>query len=183
MELVLEAGAASLAVDVDVAVADLEEAVDQLCRAVGRAGGKEGAVVEAAVLAHLAGDEDLGEGLLPGELHVGVALVVPQQDVEGRQMLVDEVVLQHQGLELRLADDELQVPDAGHQAAGLGIQVLVLEVGLHPVPQHLGLADVEQVPLLVAIEVAARTQGQVRQLALEGGGLVEVVPDRGHGLV
>ena len=180
VELELHAGPASLAIDVDVAVPELEEPVDQLCGAVGRGGREEGPEVEGAVLLDLPGHEHLGEGVLPGELHIGIGLVVPEQDVEGGEVLLDEVVLQDQGFQLRLADDELQVPDTAHQAAGLGIQVLVLEVALDPVAQDLGLAHVEQVAFLVPVEVDPRPGGQVPQLPLQGGTAVEVGTPEGH---
>ena len=180
VQLVLQAGPAPLAVDVDVAVADLEEAVDQLRRAIRGGSREERAVVERTVLLHLAGDEHLGEGVLPGELHVGVALVVPQQDVVWGAVLPDEVVLQHQRFQLRLADHELQVPDPRHQPPSLGVQLLGLEIALHPVAQDLGLAHVEQVAFLVPVQVDPGLGGQAGQLAPEDGAAVGVVAGRGH---
>ena len=96
-------------------------------------------------------------------------------------MLLDEVVLEDERFEFGLADDELDVPDARHQAPGLGVQPLLLEVGLHPVAQHLGLAHVEQVAALVPVEVATGAQGQIPQLPFQEGGLLEVGAHGGHG--
>ena len=183
VQLVLQAGPAAPAIDLDVAVADLEEPVDQFRRAVGGGGREERAEIEGAVLLHLAGDEHLREGVLPGQLHVRVALVVPQQDVVRRPVLLDEVVLQDQGLQLRGADHELQVPDPRHQPPGLGVQLLGVEVALHPVAQHLGLAHVEQRARLVPVQVHPGLGGQIGELAPQGGAPVEVGARRGHGRV
>ena len=174
VELELHAGPAPLAVDIDIAVPELEEPVDQFSRAIGRGGREEGPEIEGTILPHLAGDEGLGKRIFPCQFHIRIALVILQQDIEGREVFLDEIVFQHQGFQLRLADDELQIPDAPHQAPRLGIQVLVLEVALDPVAQDLRLPDVQEISFLVPVEIHPGPDGQIPQLPPQGGAAVQI---------
>ena len=61
VDLELHAGPSTLAIDVDIAVPDLEEAIDQFGGPIGGAGGEEGTEVEGAILLHLPGHKDLGK--------------------------------------------------------------------------------------------------------------------------
>ena len=58
--------------------------MNQIDDAIGKIGREVRAEVGAAVLAQAAGDVDAREALGEGELHVGISLVVAQQDVEAR---------------------------------------------------------------------------------------------------
>ena len=77
----------------------------------------EGAEVAGSVLLHAAGDDDAGIILLPGDLDVGVALVVLEANVVLGAVFLDEVTLQDKGLYLRVGDDEIEIGDVVHHAA------------------------------------------------------------------
>ena len=79
--------------------------VDQPVRQIGR---EVRAEVGGAVLAQAAGDVD-ARVFLAGELDVGVGLVVAQQDVEARLVLLDEVVFERQRLLFVVDQDVVDV--------------------------------------------------------------------------
>ena len=66
LDVVLEAGARMVAVEVDLAAWDEEGAVDDVDETVREVAGEVGAEVSAAVLAQTAGDEDLGVAIAAG---------------------------------------------------------------------------------------------------------------------
>ena len=86
MQLILQTGSASLAINVNIAIPDLKEPVNQFRRAIGSARREKRAEIKGLVLKDFSSHVDLGEGL-SGELYVGIGLVIAQQDVEGRPML------------------------------------------------------------------------------------------------
>ncbi len=69
-------------------------------------------------------------------------------------MLLDEVVLEDQGLLLRLRHQVFHVGNLADQGPGFDIPVISpLEIGADPVAEALGLADVDDGPLGVFEEV------------------------------
>jgi hypothetical protein len=72
--------------------------MNQVDDAISEIGREVRAVVCAAVLAQAAGYVHARETLGESELHVGVSLVVAQQDIEARLLLLDEVVLEGERL-------------------------------------------------------------------------------------
>ena len=72
--------------------------------------------IQGAAEATATGDENPWVGLTPGDAEVGVFLVVLQQHVEVRLMVLDQVRLENEGLRLAVGDDELNLTDlACHQ--------------------------------------------------------------------
>ena len=123
--------------------------------------GKVGAVVGGAVLAQTARDEDLGIAIGERELHVGVGLVVAQQDVEARLALLDQVVFERQRFVLVGDQDVVDVDGLAHERAGLGVGLRGFEqIGADAGAKVLGLADVDDLALGVLVEVHARLGGQ-----------------------
>ena len=162
LDVVLQAGAGVVAVEVDLAGGDEEAAMDDVDEAVGEVAGEVGAEVGAAVFAEAAGDEDLGVAVGEGELDVGVGLVVAEEDVEAGLALLDEVVFEGEGLALVGDGDVLEVDGLAHEGAGLAVVGLVggEEVGAHAGAQVLGLADVDDHSLGILVEVAAGAGGE-----------------------
>ena len=125
----------------------------------GKAGGV-GADVFGAVLLFLQGERQAGPGL-PRHLDVGVALVVLEQDVVFGGVGLDLAGLQHQRLELALADDDVK-------AEGVGDHLGDLVVVGHPLPeiladpgaQPLGLADINDLAAFVPDDIDPWQQGQ-----------------------
>ena len=75
---------------------------------------------------------------------IGKGLVVPEPDVERRPVPLDEILLEMERLDLVLGDDDLDVLDPIGQLLDRRASVgALLEVGPHPGPQRLRLADVQ----------------------------------------
>ena len=135
--------------------------MDEVDEPVGEIAGEVGAEVGAAVLAQAAGDEDLGVAVAQGELDVGVGLVVAQQDVEARLALLDEVVLEREGLVFVGDGDVVDVDGLAHEGAGLGVRLRGLKkVGADAGAEVLGLADVDHLAFGVLVEVATGGGGK-----------------------
>ncbi len=161
----LEAGPRPAAVERLLARADAEDAVDHRRRAPAQPGGNVGPAVGVAVLGHPPHHVDPRVLLGQGQLQVGVVLVVAEEDVEARLVALDEVVLEGQGLDLGIGEDEVQVRDLRDHVAALRVhRPAGLEVGAHAVAQHARLAHVEDVPLRVLEEVHPGAHGQCLEL-------------------
>ena len=156
MDVVLQAGPGMVAGQIDLATGDEKAAVDQLHDPVGQVPGKVGAVIGRAVLAQPAGDKNFSKAVPQRQLHVGVRLVVPQQDIEAGMALLDEVVFQSQRLVLVGHQDVVQVHRLAHQRAGLGVGLGGFkQVRANPRTQVLGLAHIDHLALGVFVEIHA----------------------------
>ena len=132
-----------------------------------RLAGKVRAEVGGAVLAQAPRDVD-ARVLLAGQLDVGVGLVVAQQDVEARLVLLDEVVLERQRFFFVVDQDVVDVAGFGDQRAGLDVgQPVVGEVAADAVAQVLGLADVDDPAAGVLVEIHAGREGKLRYFFAE----------------
>ncbi len=78
------------------------------------------------------------------ELDVRKALVVPQDDVEPRPVLLDEVVLEQQRLGVGVGDRDLDVRDLLDQREGLRLDLARHEVAADAVLEATRLSHVQQ---------------------------------------
>jgi len=109
--------------------------------------------IPGAVLLHAAREEHPRIGLV-GDADPGVGLAVLEEDVVMGLVLLDEVVLQQQGVRLAVDHGVLQVGNLAHQDAGLGVEPLRgHEILRHPLVQVLGLAHINHRSLGVIIAV------------------------------
>ena len=119
-----------------------------------------GAEVPGPVLRHLACQGEPGIGLV-GQADIGIALVVLEQDVIPGLVPLDEGALQHQGLELAVGDDHVEVVDlADHGPGLLGMGGGVLKILGDPIFQRLGFAHIDDGVLGILHDIYARLQGQ-----------------------
>ena len=119
-----------------------------------------GAEIPGPVLRHLAGQGEPGIGLV-GQADIGIALVVLEQDVIPGLVPLDEGALQHQGLELAVGDDHVEVVDlADHGPGLLGMGGGVLKILGDPIFQRLGFAHIDDGVLGILHDIYARLQGQ-----------------------
>ena len=133
---------------------------------------------EVADLLPLRAAEHLGaRPLLPhGEREVRVALVVAVADVEPRPVALDQVVLEHQGVDLAARDDPLDALGVLHHRLGARVQGLAPVVG-ESLAERPGLADVDHPAVAVAEQVGARFVGDVAGgRSGEGHPVIVVVP-------
>jgi len=137
--------------------------MNQVDDAIGEIGREVRAVVGAAVLAQAARDVHAREALGQGEFHVGVSLVVAQQDVEAWLLLLDQVVLKGQRFFVIGDDYVVDVDGLADERAGFRVfPTAFVKVGRDPRAQVLGLADVNDFAFGVFVEVNA---GGSRQAA------------------
>src|SRR5580692_9611870 len=108
-DVVLQARPGMKVPKIDLARWNQKMAVDQVHDAIGKAGRKIRAVVAAAVFAQTPGHINSGEPLAQGQLHVGISLVVAQQNVKSWLPLLDEVVLERERLFVVGYDDVVNV--------------------------------------------------------------------------
>src|ERR1039458_1400243 len=102
-----------------------------------------GAEVGGAVFAQTARDVD-PRIFFGRQFDVRISLVVAQQDVEARLVLLDEVVFERQRFLLVIDLDVLDVARLGDERAGLDVGQLVFrEVAADAVAQDLSLAHVD----------------------------------------
>ena len=95
--------------------------------------------------------------LLRRDLDVRISLVVPQQDIEARLVLLDQVVLKRQRFLLVIHKNVVQRDSDAHQRAGLRLsQPLVGKIIANPRPQVFSLAHIDNSSLGVFIQIDAR---------------------------
>ena len=153
LDVVLEARAAPLAGDHLVARPQAEQAMRQIDGAPGQPGWQERAEVGVLVLLDPPRHEQARERLAGRQLQVGVALVVPQQDVVFRRPLLDQVALERERLGHAVRDDEGERLDLVEQRVGLRVGAPRAEVVPDAVAEHPGLADVDGLAGGVGVEV------------------------------
>ncbi len=120
-DVVLQTRTRVIAREVNLAGRNHEVPVDQVHDAIRQVCRKIRTVVGAAILAQTPRDIHAGKALAQGELHVWISLVVAQQNVEARLLLLDQVVLKRQRLFIVGHDDVINVHRLAHQGIGLGI--------------------------------------------------------------
>ena len=100
--------------DIDGARPEREQPPDQVHRLVHRRRRRVGPEVPTAVIWQLARALDAREVVGPGDLDVGVALIVLQADVEARLVALDQVRLEEERLADRVGDRVFDVGDSIH---------------------------------------------------------------------
>ena len=142
-------------------------AVDEVDQAVREVGREERAEVGGAVLAQAAGDVD-ARVFFVGELDVGVGLVVAQQDVEARLVLLDQVVFEGEGFLFVVDQDVVDVDGFADQGAGFDVAELVLgEVAADAVAQAFGFADVDDPAAGVLVQIHSGREGELAYFVTE----------------
>ena len=97
----------------------------------------------------------------------GIALVILEQDIVARLEFLDQGILQVEGLFLGIDDSVFQVSNIAHKHSCAQRCVFAVEVGAHTALEVLGLADVYNRALPIAVAINARLIGEQRQLQLQ----------------
>ncbi len=106
-----------------------------------------------------------------------VLLVVLEHDVVARLVLLDEVRFEHERLDLGVGDDEFEVAYAADEFARLRVVAAPrLEIGAHAVAEVLRLADVDDLPRLVLVQIDAGRRGQILKFLFERQSLALQLP-------
>ena len=153
--------------EIDLAGGHLEVAVDEVDQAVRQVGRKVRAEIRGAVLAQAPGDVH-ARIFFAGELDVGKGLVVAQQDIEARLVLLDQIVFKGERLLLVIDQDVFHVGRFADEGAGLDVAELVLgEVAADAVAQAFGLAHVDHAAPGVLVQIHSGREGQRAYLVTE----------------
>ena len=126
------------------------------------------AKIACAVMRGLGNDLEVRIGQRGVQPHIRIALVVLEQDVVLGLVLLYHRVLEHEGFELTVGDDNIEIIDMADELACLGVQPFGrLEVVGHAVFQQLGLADINDLAGLVLVHIHAGLHGQLSHALLE----------------
>src|SRR5690606_11864356 len=117
-EVIFEAGPRQFSVDLDIAGAKLESAVDEVECFPRRIPRQERAVVVAAVADDVERENYFWDRFVR-ELQMRVLLVILEHHVETRLVLFDQVRFENQGLDLIVDNDVLKIGDQLVKLAGL----------------------------------------------------------------
>ena len=127
-----------------------------------------GSKVARALAVPLASVLDGGGGVAHRERDVGIALVILEVDVEVGMILGDEVALQDERLVLRAHDNVVEAAYHLHHERDLCAVIREPHVLEHAGTEVLGLAHVDDLPLGILPEVAARLCGNLAHLLGDG---------------
>ena len=167
VNVVLQTGLGVVARQVHLARRHQKMAVDEMHQPVRQVGREVGTEIGGAVLAQ-APRHVHTRVALAGQLDVGVGFVVAQQHVEARLVLLDQVVFERQRFLFVIHQNVVDIARFRDQAARFGISQLVFgKVAAHPMPQHLGFADVDDPAAAVLVQIHARRQRELRCLVTE----------------
>ena len=134
-----------------------------------RPGAGERAEVASAVMQDAAREVDLRELLAQVDLDVGIRLVVFEAGVEEGAVLLDEQVLEQQGLLDGFRDDVLEVGDPRHHHLDLPLLACGrLKIGADAAAQTGGFAHVEDAAAAVLHEIDARAGRERLETVGEG---------------
>ena len=98
---------------------------------------------------------DCGERITFGDGDERVRFIILEVGVEPWGMLVDKVLLEHQGLMLVAHHDILERADLLDEQRDLRTLVLEIDILAHARTKLLGLADVDDLPVLVFPQIHA----------------------------
>ena len=149
----------ALAREGEPAGAEPVKGVDERQQVVGVHGRAVGAEVPGAVPDEAAGDRDAGERLVV-QAYPRIGLAVLQENVVAGLELLDEVVLQQEGVRLRADHRMLDVSYLRDHDLSLAVQAVRAEILGHAVLQVLGLAHVYDGAPGVQKAVHSRAVGQ-----------------------
>ncbi len=130
--------------------------VNQIYDAIGKAGRKIRTVVRAAVFSKTPRNINARETLAQSQLHVGISLVIAQQNVKSRLLLLDEVILERQRLLVIGDDNVVNVDCLAYQRVGLRIlESPFAKVRADPAAQVVRLANIDDLALGVFVQIHA----------------------------
>ena len=110
--------------------------------------------------------ENTGE-ILVRDGNIRIGLVVFEQYIVARLVLLDERIFEQEGIFLRIHDGVGDVSDLRNEQCRLSALLLLVEVRRNATLQVFGLSDVDNRPFVVIILVAPRLLGEVLHDAFE----------------
>ena len=105
-----------------------------------------------------------GPTVLRRQINVGVGLIVLQQNIVGRPIHLDQIVLEEQRVALCRCHRYLNIGNTRHQRHGLGRQARRPEVTGDPIFQVFRFADVEQIAVGIEHLIDPRASRQLSEI-------------------
>ena len=110
-----------------------------------------------SVVFHLSCKEHSGELFIHRDLYERIGLVVCQQGIVFRLVLLDKVALQHQGFHLGIRHDVLKVSyPAHHDILPDALRMAVLKILMQAMAQYPGLSHIYYLITLIMHQIDAR---------------------------
>src|ERR1700678_482382 len=129
-------------------------AVDQIDDAIGQVGREVGTEIYTAIFAQTWSYVDSGVALGEGPLDVGVGLIVAQQDVEARLLLLDQVILERERFSVVGYDYVVDIDGFADERAGFCVlPPSLMEIGRDARAEVFRLADVDNFAFGVFVEI------------------------------
>ncbi len=155
-DVVIEASAAVLTGDLPVTGQIGEDLSEQIQCLVDSPYAGIRAEIAPAIIPHLAGYSQFGEGVLPMDFDVGIAFIVFQADIILGPVPLDQRHFEDQRFQFRADHDPLNIGDLMHQAACFSVILgRAVEIGTDPVAQIDGFANVNDLSVAFS-SIAAR---------------------------
>jgi hypothetical protein len=120
--VILETRPRRLAVDLDIAGAQLKRAVDQIDRPARQTCRQKRSEIECAIALNAACDDDLRKWFVDRQLQMRIRLVVLEFDVVARLVLFDERRFENQSLDFVISDDEFEVGNLANERIGFAVK-------------------------------------------------------------
>ena len=170
-DLVLQAGPRAVAEIAVLALAHLEQLLHQIEAFAHRMGAGIRPEIATRQVFRAAVEGQPRIVLAAGEVDVGIALVVAQQDVVARLERLDQLRFQQQRFTLGTRHRDLDAGDLRHHRGDPRLRRRLQEIAADALLQIAGLAHVEQLARRVEVAVDARRRGERAEesLAVEGG--------------
>src|ERR1700688_1271721 len=109
-------------------------------------------VVRTSVLLKPPRNEHARVTLAQGQLHIGISLIVAQQNVKARLLLLDEMILKRQRLFVVGYDNVVNVDRFANKCVGFGVfKSALTKVRTDAAAQVICLANIDNLPLGVLI--------------------------------
>src|SRR4030095_9033910 len=141
--VVLQTGPIRFAVDLHSAGTKLKVLVDQVERIPRQRDRQEWSVILRSVLQDCSSDHRTGRAFIC-DLDVRILLVVFEENVKDRFVLLDQILFKRQRFELGIGDDESDVGYAGNEIAGPELACAVgVKVLADAIAKVLSLADID----------------------------------------
>lgn len=116
------------------------------------------------------GQLKLRPGILQVNFHEEKSFIIPESDIVFGSVLLDQLPLEEQRL-LFVSDDViLEIPDALNQRAGFVLGETLprgIEIGRQPLPEILGLTDIDDGPEAILVKIDPGFVGNLTQLLVE----------------
>ena len=174
IDLVLQAGSGAIAKEIIIALAHSKGFLQKIQAVPNGLNTGEWPEITASLSLAAPMKGQPGIGIPVGQKQVGIGFIIPQQDIEWRPVLLDQILFQQQRLYFCLGNGDINVGDTAHQSSRFRGQPGSSEIACHPFTQVFCLANIEHSAVLTHHLIDAWTLGQLfeKRLMIERHGAI-----------